>query len=390
VTNALLTAGGPDRERLARVALNLLFEPGDRRLDGLMPGMTAFDLLARLLDPDVQQELAAAQRDALPRLEDLHPDHTLERAEALGLRFVIPGDEEWPSQLDRLDGQEPIQDRTGVPVGLWVRGPLPLGALARSVAIVGSRDATSYGADAAARIAAVVAANGFIVVSGGAYGIDAAAHRGALSATDGRTVAVLACGADRYYPEQNSRLLQVVAETGAIISEVPPGLPVTRMRFLARNRLIAALARGTVVVEAAARSGALNTANWTDRLTSQLMCVPGPITAVQSLGVHELVRAGKGTLVTRGEDVLELVGRAGEYLATSPRGPQRRRDRLNATHRQVLDAVPVGQPATAVSIARTAGIHPKTVAYALTTCEKLGLVERFAGGWQLTPEAVRS
>lgn len=390
MTSALVSGRDVDRERLARVALNELFEPGDRRLDGLMPGMTAVDLLTRLLEPSMHKELEEAKRDALPRLEDLDPERTLHRAEERGLRFVIPGDDEWPAQLGRLDGQEPIQDRTGVPVGLWVRGPLRLSALAESVAIVGSRDATSYGADAAARIAAVVAASGYVVVSGGAYGIDAAAHRGALSEAGGRTVAVLACGADRFYPEQNSRLLQAVADTGAIVSELPPGLPVTRMRFLARNRLIAALSRGTVVVEAAARSGALNTANWTERINSQLMCVPGPITAVQSLGAHDLVRTGKAALVTCGEDVLELVGRVGEHLATSPRGPQKRRDRLSPTQRQILDAVPVGRAATAVSIARAAGIHPKTVASALTTCEKLGLVERLPDGWQLTREAVRS
>ncbi|MEX0426431.1 DNA-processing protein DprA [Nocardioides sp. DS6] len=391
MTSPVFDAPPADRERLARAALSRLLEPGEKRIDTLMQGMTGLKLFQQLSDPDTDDpDLASATKDVAARLERLRPDLDLEIAAQHGCRFVIPGDDEWPEQLSRLAGKEPVQERAGVPIGLWVRGNLRLDALAASVAIVGSRDATSYGSEVTAQLAHQLATKGHVIVSGGAFGIDAAAHRGALASAVGKTVAVLACGIDKIYPEGNARLLQAVAERGAVISEVAPGLPVTRMRFLGRNRVIAGLACGTVVVEAAARSGALNTANWTTNINSPLMGVPGNVTEAVSVGVHELIRAGKAVLVTRAEDVLELVGRPGEYLVTVPRGPERRRDRLTAVHRQILDAVPVARPATAISIARSAGIHPGTVGSALATFEKHGLVERLDGGWLLTPEAVRS
>jgi len=391
MSSPVLTAAPQDRERLARVALGRLFEPGDRRLDALLAGMTGYELFEQLLDwnPD-DPLLAEASKDVAARLACLRPDQDLEIAERHGCRYVIPGDDEWPEQLSRLQGKEPVQERTGVPLGLWVRGPLRLDALASSVAIVGSRDATSYGSEVTAQLAHQLTTKGHVIVSGGAFGIDAAAHRGALASAVGHTVAVLACGIDKLYPAGNARLLRAVAERDAVITEVAPGLPVTRMRFLGRNRVIAALARGTVVVEAAARSGAINTASWATNINSPLMAVPGNVTEEVSIGVHELIRSGKAVLVTSADDVLELVGRPGEHLVSVPRGPERRRDRLTATHRQILDAVPVARPATAVSIARAAGIHPGTVGSALETFEKRGLVERLDGGWLLTPEAARS
>lgn len=377
------------RERLARVALNLLFEPGDRRIDAFMAGMDALSFYTALRGSPRTRGLRDASDDVATRLDSMRPDEVLDAAERRGIRFVIPGDAEWPSQVEDLDGKETVQERTGTPLGLWVRGPLRLSALDRSVSIVGSRSATSYGLDAAGQIAAGVANGGFVVVSGGAIGIDAAAHRGTLS-VGGRTVAVLACGVDRLYPKENQRLLEAVLDEGAIVSELAPGLPVTRLRFLGRNRVIAALARGTVLVQAAPRSGALNTANWTTRLNRHLMCVPGPISEITSLGVLDQVRQGKGTIVTRGEEVLELVGGAGEYLPEERRGPRKKRDDLSSRHRQVLDGVPVFNGATSESISRASGVAFKEVASALLYLERSGFVERGPGGWLLTPEAVRS
>ena len=385
----VLDAPPPLRERLARVALNLLFEPGDKRVDGFMAGMDALAFYTALLGSPRQPDLKDASDDVATRLAALHPEDVLDSASRREIRFVIPGDEEWPTQVEDLEGQEPVQERTGTPLGLWARGSLRLDTLARSVAVVGSRSATTYGTDVAGQIAAGIADGGFAVISGGAIGIDAAAHRGAL-AVRGRTVAVLACGVDRLYPKENSRLLQAVLDNGAVISELAPGLPVTRLRFLGRNRVIAALARGTVLVQAAPRSGALNTANWTTKLNRQLMCVPGPISEITSFGVLEQVRQGKGTIVTRGEEVLELVARPGEYLVDERRGPEKRRDRLTVRHRQVLDGVPVGHGATAESISRASGVAFREVATALLYLEQAGLVERAPGGWRLTPEAVRS
>jgi DNA processing protein len=254
------------------------------------------------------------------------------------------------------------------------------------VAVVGSRSATTYGADAAVDIAQTVATAGRVVVSGAAFGIDRAAHRGALIA-GGATVAVLACGADRAYPKAHQQLVDHLAAHGAVISESLPGWAPTRIRFLSRNRLIAALTGGTVVVEAAIRSGALNTAGWASRLNRHLMGVPGPVTSAPSQGVHQLIRSGAATLVSNGAEVLEEVGAVGEYLLDVPRGPTRRRDGLDGRQRVVVEAVPLVRPAALESIARTAQLSDAEARDTLHELAALGLVEQTAGGWSLTSAA---
>ncbi|MBO0843018.1 MAG: DNA-processing protein DprA [Nocardioides sp.] len=388
MSTAQVTFTDLERERLARVALTQLVEPGSLIFDTLMPGSTATELYRRFAEGD--PVLGEAAVHAATRLAEIRPDRDLELAARAGYRYVIPGDDEWPDQVERLTGLEHVQYRTGTPLGLWVRGRLQLSDLSRSVAIVGSRDATAYGADAAARIAADLAVNDYVIISGGAVGIDAAAHRGALTGPPGSTVAVLACGVDRPYPLQNSRLIDAIADSGAVVSELAPGVQVTRYRFLARNRVIAALARGTVVVEAAARSGALNTANWAYRMNTPVMAVPGPVGEMQSVGAHNLVRTGKGVLVTCARDVRELIGDAGDDLTDEPRGPVRRRDVLTPVEKEVLDAVPVSTPIPATSIARSAGKHPRTVGQAMARLEYLGLAERTPDGWRLAPGAART
>ncbi|WP_166140345.1 DNA-processing protein DprA [Nocardioides ochotonae] len=373
----------PEQERLARAALSRLTEPGEPRLSGLLAELGPVVLRDRLLEGRGSDGL---QDDVATRLAACDPVAELERAERLGLRFVVPGDEEWPAQLDDLAGVEPLHRRGGVPVGLWVRGPLRLDALHHPVAVVGSRSATTYGTAVAAEISAIAGREGYAVVSGAAYGIDHAAHRGAVSA-DGPSVAVLACGVDRAYPVAHRAMLEFLAAEGAVVSEAPPGCAPTRIRFLARNRLIAALAEGTVVVEAAVRSGALNTATWTSRLNRHLMGVPGPVTSASSQGVHELVRGGAATLVTSGADVLEVLGAAGEHLAETPRGRERSRDRLTRRQQQVLDAVPLFQGAAVDSVARAAGVALLEVQTALVALERTGYVERGEDGWRLAARA---
>ncbi|WP_435744669.1 DNA-processing protein DprA [Nocardioides sp. SYSU DS0663] len=372
-------------ERLARVALGRLGEPGDPRIGGLVAELGATLLHERLL---AELDLAGLRSDLALRLDETDPVRDLEVAERLGIRFVIPGDDEWPEQVDDLGRAGQVQGRGGPPLGLWVRGPLPLDALGASVAVVGSRSATTYGAEVAATLSATLAAASAPVVSGAAFGIDQAAHRGALAA-DGPTVAVLACGVDRAYPAAHRNLLQHLAAEGAVVSELAPGSAPTRLRFLARNRVIAALTRGTVVVEAAVRSGALNTANWAARLNRAVMGVPGPVTSAPSQGVHQLVRTGAATLVTSGEEVLELVGEVGEHLLPRPQGPERARDRLTLRHQQVLDAVPVATGARADSIARTAGLALLDVRSSLDRLRDLGLVEQGDTGWRLAALALR-
>lgn len=375
---------GLEAERLARAELSRVFEPGDTRCTGLVAEIGGVAMHTALSN---ERDLAGVRTDYGARLTATDGAAELERADRLGLRFVIPGDPEWPRGLDDLAGVAAVQERGGPPLGLWVRGPLRLDEVVGAVAVVGARTSTSYGNAVAADLSATVAASGRAVVSGAAYGIDYRAHTGAL-AGGGRTVAVLACGADRVYPQGHDRLLAHLAAEGAIVSEAPPGCAPQRIRFLARNRLIAALTTGTVVVEAAIRSGALNTANWAGRLLRPVLGVPGPVTSAASAGVHQLLRDGGATLVTCGEDVLEVLGAAGEHLVEVPRAPDRPRDRLTARQRQVLDGVPVGQGARADSVARAAGLGVVEVQGTLRRLEEVGHVERDASGWRLGPLAM--
>jgi DNA processing protein len=268
------------------------------------------------------------------------------------------------------------------PLGLWARGPLRLDEIRRSVSVVGSRSATTYGEDVAAQIAAECATAGWTVVSGGAFGIDVAAHRGALAA-GGSTVAVLACGADRVYPSAHEQLIEHVAATGLVVSETIPGGAPHKGRFLTRNRIIAALTRGTVVVEAAVRSGALSSARWAHRINRPLMGVPGPVTSATSEGVHELVRTGQATLVANGADVLEVVGEMGEHLVAPRRGRERAHDRLTDTQRRVLEAVPSRTAVPAGSIARTCGLGLDLTLETVHQLLEAGLVRTQGQGWLL-------
>ena len=272
----------PDEaERLARVLLSRIGEPGDPRLTDLVHELGATRVLTSLRAQAADRELGA---DLAERLESTDPARELERAAAMGIRFVVPGDEEWPACLDDLAHAPHLHERGGVPVGLWCRGSLRLDeATEHGVAVVGSRSATTYGADVATGIATILAGQSWSVLSGAAYGIDQAAHRGALAAR-GKTVAVLACGADRAYPAAHRNLIDYIADVGLVVSEAAPGCAPTRIRFLARNRIIAAAARGVVVVEAAVRSGALNTASWAAGLGRTVMAVPGPVTSAPSAG----------------------------------------------------------------------------------------------------------
>lgn len=259
---------------------------------------------------------------------------------------------------------------------------MPLTELTEAVAVVGSRSASTYGVEMTRAIVEHLASAGVPVVSGGAKGIDFVAHDAALVA-GGATAAVLACGVDRVYPEQNRRLLAHLAAEFAVVSEQPPGSAPTRIRFLARNRLIAALTSGTVLVEAALRSGALNTVGWAEQLSRTVMCVPGPVTSYTSQGVHHWFRRGSSTLVTHGAEVLELVGTSGQHLVEDPRGEERPRDALSVSDQRLLEWVPVSRPAGAVSIARLSSLHVRDTVPALHRLERAGFVREVDGGWRL-------
>jgi DNA processing protein len=325
----------------------------------------------------------------------------LVRAERCGARLLVPEDDEWPAMplhaLTLAVGAEPVEpkgqsDRTQAPVpplALWVRGPARLDELVdRSVAIVGSRASTAYGEHVAAELGHQLAQRGWTVVSGGAFGIDAAAHRGALAA-EAPTLAVLACGVDRPYPAAHGALFHRIAANGLLLSEWPPGCAPLRHRFLVRNRLIAALTQGTVVVEAAARSGAQATARRAHDLGRQVLVVPGPVTSAMSVGCHELLRDERldAVLVASADHVIEAVGRIGEDLAPPLVGPSSPRDGLSDMALRVLDACPVRTGVTPDRLAAVAGCDVLDVLRVLPALQLADLVEWTGTGWRLRPAA---
>ncbi|MEU8958273.1 DNA-processing protein DprA [Streptomyces sp. NPDC048518] len=363
-------------ERLARIALTRVLEPGDAIGGRWLREVGAQEVLRRLGGDEERLPGVSARRweGLRARTAKARPEQDLAAARDVGGRFVCPGDAEWPATLDDLGDARPV--------GLWVRGrpSLRMWGL-RSVAVVGARACTQYGAHMAAGLAAGLAERGWVVTSGGAYGVDGAAHRGALGA-GGATVAVLACGVDRAYPRGHTELIDRIAEQGLVVSELPPGDHPTPSRFILRNRVIAALTRGTVVVEAAYRSGALATARSAQELGRFTMGVPGPATSGLSAGVHELLR-GDGVLVTDAAEVVELVGDMGE-LAPVRRGPVVPRDLLGPGVRQVLDALPARGPAAVRDVAIGAGTTEDDAVGRLYELQSLGFVERHGDGWQLT------
>lgn len=228
-----------------------------------------------------------------------------------GAWLVTPADPLWPPQLNDLGPARPY--------GLWCRGDsrhLMDVAAAPSVALVGSRDPSIYGTEATTHLAAELARRGYTVISGGAMGIDIAAHRAALTqqGSDLPTIAFMAGGLDRLYPAQNSDALNMIVDRGLIMSEVSVGNTPTRWRFLERNRLIAALARHTIVVEARWRSGALNTARHAMEIGRTLWAVPGQINSPNSVGTNRLLRDGLAQTLTEAADILEYDAAAGFEL----------------------------------------------------------------------------
>ena len=375
-----------DGERRARVALSFLAKPGDLVVGAALRTRTAAEVLALVTGADADGEALLADEPedealhrTLPRWRDrlgeIPSTARLAAWQDCGLRLVIPGDAEWPTQLDDLGD--------GRPLLLWLRGTADLRlTCVNSVAIVGSRAATGYGQHVAIELAAVLAEKGVGLVSGGAYGIDASAHRGALAA-EGVTVAVLAGGLEFGYPRGHSELFAAIAAQGVLVSECPPDRGPTRPGFLIRNRIIAALTRGTVVVEAAVRSGALNTARHARELCRPVMAVPGPVTSEQSAGCHELIRDYGAMCVTCASDVADHVALPGSGLSAGPRrGPATARDLLDPAATAVLEEVPVRGGRGPASIAVRAGVDLDTALHCLGVLAVDGFVERSDMGWR--------
>lgn len=223
-------------------------------------------------------------------------------ADKLGVWILHLDDARYPPALKAIYDPPPV---------LYVRGTLGREDNL-AVAIVGSRRCTAYGQEQASRFAHLLAASGLTVVSGLARGIDTAAHRGALSAK-GRTIAVLGCGLGHCYPPENQKLLEQVIENGACVSELPLGYYPQSENFPARNRIIAGLTMGTLVVEASNRSGALITAKEALEQNREVMAIPGRIDSPASIGTHRLLKQG-ARLVDSVQDVMEALGYIGEGL----------------------------------------------------------------------------
>ncbi|MEE2568537.1 DNA-processing protein DprA [Pseudarthrobacter sp. J64] len=321
--------------------------------------------------------LADALRRWRPRVPELAPDRDLATMARLGGRLIIPGDDLWPIQLADLGLHEPVC--------LWWRGTeQPLPEADTSVALVGSRDSTSYGASVTGDLAYTLSQKGFTVISGGAYGIDAHAHRAALAGGSDNmpTIAVMAGGVDRFYPAGNEELLRAVANQGAVLAEVPPGSAPTRYRFLQRNRLIAALSAVVVVVEARWRSGALNTAHHAETLGRAVAAVPGSVHSANSAGCHRLLREGGAVCVTDAGEVAELASPIGTGLTGEKHVEAAEHDGLTLEDLILLDALPLRSTSSIEKLCSVAGLGQEAVRAGLGRLGLLGLATSERGGWK--------
>ncbi|WP_027931785.1 DNA-processing protein DprA [Amycolatopsis thermoflava] len=370
-----------DAERLARSYLVRVAEP---------PAPAVVDFVAQHGPVAAAEAIRAG--DCPNRVRDEtearrthdHAQRDLDEGARLGMRLLIPEDDEWPGwpllslQLAASRGVQGVAP----PLALWVRGQVRFDeATEQAVAIVGARAATGYGEHVAGDFAAALAGQGISVFSGAAYGVDGAAHRGTLF-VGGTTVALLGCGLDAGYPAGHVVLLDKIAEHGGlVVSEYPPGTPPARHRFLVRNRLIAALSEGTIVVEAGRRSGARNTATTAGALGKVVMAVPGPVTSALSIGCHELIRESGATLVASVDDVIETVGRLGTPRPEKVRS-KRPTDGLGPDALRVHEALDRREGKSAEQIATESGVPVARVRALLPALELDEFAVRCESGWR--------
>jgi DNA processing protein len=356
------------QDRFARAAWSRVAEPGDPVASRLIREHGPVGALVVAASGGGQ----GVER-FLPRLEVLDVERDLEVGSKFAARIVCPGDPEWPQGLDDLNAP---------PYCLWVRGPVDVSsACQRSAAVVGARSATAYGEMVSTEMAAGLGERRFAIISGAAFGIDAAAHRGAL-AIGATTIAVLAGGVERPYPSSHAALIARIVEVGAVISEVGPGSAPTKTRFLQRNRMIATMSRGTVVVEAGLRSGSLNTARTAAEHGRVVVAVPGPVTSMMSAGCHDAIRTGMAQLVTDAAEAAEAIGDYGSDLAPVRRGPTLAGDELDEPAARLLSALPVRKGVSITRLAVSSGLSVVEVRSLLGRLDLLSLAERHGEGWR--------
>jgi DNA processing protein len=367
-------------ERRAWAYLSRVVEPPCAELAALVCSVGAAEAADRVRRGAVSDRLAR-QTEARRELDCAAAD--LDRLDRLGGQIISADAPEWPTlAFAAFNGIDVRRHPAGfMPLALWVIGVADLGEVAsRAAAIVGTRASTAYGEHVAADLSSGLCERDVAVVSGGAYGIDGAAHRAALS-EEGCTVAVLAGGIDVPYPAGHSALLHRVQRAGVLVSEYPPGVRPARHRFLVRNRLVAALSGATVVVEAGLRSGAANTAAWARALGRVVCAVPGPVMSSASAGCHELIRGG-AELVTRADQIIEIVGRAGEF-ANEPKRPSSALDDLTDAGKRVYEALPARGVRSADELSFESGVPVPQLQGQLALLEVAGLVVRDDGRWRL-------
>lgn len=355
----------------ALLLLAHVIEPNDDRMQRFVDQVGPIDAIDAIRRGRIPKREPEGLQAKLRNFSFSAAVRELDRSSA---RLVFRDAPEWPTQLNDLMHARPFV--------MWVAGTPDLRlAAVRSLSIVGARVCTPYGSFVARDWSARFSDQGWVVVSGGALGIDGAAHKGVLS-VGGVTICVLACGIDIAYPRAHESLLASVADTGILVSESPPGSPAMRQRFLSRNRLIAALSRGTVVVEAGLRSGTTSTANFVNELNRPLFAVPGGITSPASAGCHQLISEGKAMLASQWSDVAMMLG--DHQLALNIQQiPERPTDGLSLTHKQVLDAVPIRKGKSADELMLATGLSLREVLSALGVLETQGFIHQDAQLWRL-------
>ncbi|HJQ02498.1 MAG TPA: DNA-processing protein DprA [Jatrophihabitans sp.] len=404
------SVGSAEADRLAAAYLSRVAEPASVPLWMFVNQHGYQAAAAAVRAGDVPPAVAACTE---ARRKSADPFADLAAAERNGIRLLSPADDEWPhfafaalaATAERRVAQwcagqhaRPGRGELIPPLALWVRGAGSLRSVGvQAIAVVGSRAATGYGEQIAADFCYHLARRGVVVVSGGAYGIDAAAHRGVLAA-DGVSVLVSAAGVDRPYPSGNRALYERTVERGLVISERPPGSAPHRQRFLSRNRIIAALGTATLVVQAGARSGALNTAGYARDLGRPVLAVPGPISSAMSVGCHRLLQRPDepAHLVTSVEEVLSFCGGVtsggtGTATTSAKAGPvSAGYEALDLVARSVLDGFPARGVVTEANLARLSGQPIQQVIGALPALLALGLVTVSREGYRLARSSVAS
>ncbi|MBB5632485.1 DNA processing protein [Cryobacterium mesophilum] len=387
-------------DRFSRSAWTGIAEPGDRvagtlvavlgareALDAVVSRENVEALHGRVGDTVTKEELGQAFERWTPRLQSRTALLALSQAARYGVRLLVPGDTAWPPGMDDLGPHAPL--------ALWLRGnESTLATAGDSIALVGARAATGYGEHVAMEASAGLVDRGYTIVSGAAYGIDGMAHRAAL-ASSGQTIAVLAGGVDRFYPSGHEALLTRIVDAGAVLSELPCGAAPTKWRFLQRNRLIAAMSRATVVLEAGWRSGSLNTAGHAAALGRPLGAVPGPVTSAASAGCHRLIREFDAVCVTNPDEMAELApltglaDRAEGALRTTIEGETVEPAGMQEDRVRVVDALSTRSARVVDDIAARAGLSVATVQGVLGAMQLDGGAAERGSGWVRTPPPAR-